>query len=76
MRVEVIGSPELCLDGKQVIHVSHTEATDITTILCNADLVTVGIAAHTLKKKFDEVASSLSPTDLEMLTLAVERAVE
>lgn len=75
MRIDVIGSPDIYVDGKQNINVSHLPNTDITTIICHADVVTVGIAIRVLSQKFEEAIEQLPEGDIHTLQVAIEEAV-
>jgi len=59
MKLEVYGKPEHKVQGHQYITITYNPLDERTTVVCNADVVTTGIAAKVLADKFNEVLAGL-----------------
>lgn len=75
MRVEIVGDPEIGMQGSQHIHAHYNHATKCTSIVCVADVITTKIAIEVLQEKYDEATKCLTGTQLSDIERIVKEAL-
>jgi hypothetical protein len=75
MRLDIVGDPQVGLQGAQNIHINHNPGTKCTSIVCHADIVTVKIAAEVLEEKYQEALKNLAPEMIARIEQTVKEAL-
>lgn len=77
MRLEVTD----CRDNKaaaaqdSIITAKYTHERQLTSIICDADIVTIGVTMRTLEYKYEEYLKTLSPDMAQRVREAVGEAL-
>ena len=75
MRLDVIGAALLSCDGTQNIHTNYNPGTQVTSVVCLADAVTVRITERVLHEKYILAIKDLDPETVEQIERTVEEAL-
>lgn len=75
MHLRVLGKPENKQPkASQRIHTSYNPVTELTSVTCDADVITLGITLSVLKGLFNEALSKLDAETANEIRVVTERA--
>lgn len=75
MHLKVYGKASTIQRKDCRIKVDYNEAQDLTTVLVDCDLVTLGIAVEVLAQQYNEVLEAFAPTAQERIRNTIKEAV-
>jgi hypothetical protein len=76
MKLVVLGAPQLSKDGDDIVVVRHDTKTKITTVACDIDIITLGIALQVLEEQYNNYLQSLDKDMAEQIREVTRRAVQ
>ena len=75
MQLRVLGRPETKQPkASQRIYTTYNPATELTSVTCDADVITLGITLNVLKGLFNEALAKLDAKTANEIRLTTERA--
>ena len=76
MLLQIIGRPSMVSAGlKNKVIVDYDADAEITTVTCDIDVVTLGIAVRVLQAQYDQILSELEPRMAKDIEHTIRKAV-